>query len=187
MAPGRRNDVYDMEVDEDETKQDKQKQKQELEQRDEAVDEEDREEDDDDDEAKFEFNKLVNHRWDGNQIEVEVEWKREPNSWEPEANLHRDAPQALFSYWKRIGERPPNPNDPELYDIFAIQKHSKDRKQLLVEWTGYSPKEATWVPRAVVEATAPVVVRNYMAKLPKAKGRGRPAKAQGKRRGRQAK
>jgi hypothetical protein len=48
-----------------------------------------------------------------------------------------------------------------MFDIHAIREHSKDRKKLLVEWVGYGPKDATWVPRAVVEETAPDVVAEY--------------------------
>ena len=101
------------------------------------------------------------HRWAGDTIEVEVEWDKGPATWEPEENLHRDAPDALFDFWTAQGGRPANPRDPELYNIFAVLKHSKDRKRVLVEWTGFGPKDATWMARPALERAAPDLSRKY--------------------------
>lgn len=110
---------------------------------------------------EYTFTRFTDYRWDGNSIEIEVEWEQGDVTWEPEAQLHQDAPDALLEYWESQGGRPTNPNDPDLFDIHTIRKHSKDRKKLLVEWVGYGPKEATWVSRTVVEETAPEVVAQY--------------------------
>ena len=69
-----------------------------------------------------------------------MEWDAGPPTWEPEENLHRDSPDALLAYWAaQPGGRPPNPRDPELYNIFGVTAHSKDRKKLLVQWVGFGP------------------------------------------------
>ncbi|PNY24499.1 Uncharacterized protein TCAP_05564 [Tolypocladium capitatum] len=114
---------------------------------------------------EYSFKRFGKHRWAGNSIEIQVEWVQGDVTWEPEANLHQDAPQSLFAYWKRQGGRPNNPSDPDLFDIFAILKHSKDRKRLLIEWVGFGPKDATWVSRAAVEETAPDVAAEYWASV----------------------
>lgn len=112
-------------------------------------------------ETEYAFERFAHHRWAGNSIEIQVEWQDGDATWEQEAVLHQDAPDALLEYWESQGGRPTNPDDPDLFDIHAIRRHSKDRKKLLVEWVGYGPKEATWVPRAAVEETAPEVVAQY--------------------------
>ncbi|KAG5978563.1 hypothetical protein E4U55_006058 [Claviceps digitariae] len=112
-------------------------------------------------EDQYTFDKFVNYRWVGNSIEILVEWQDGDLTWEQEAALHEDALDALLAYWESQGGRPTNTHDPDLFDIHAIRKHSKDRKKLLVEWVGYDPKEASWVPRAAVEETAPEVVAGY--------------------------
>ncbi|KID74538.1 uncharacterized protein G6M90_00g111370 [Metarhizium brunneum] len=111
--------------------------------------------------GEYAFNRFVDYRWNGDSVEVQVEWEAGDTTWEREDQLHQDAPDALLEYWESQGGRPVNPNNADLFDIHAIRKHSKDRKKLLVEWVGYGPKEATWVPRAVVEETAPEVVAQY--------------------------
>ncbi|KND88266.1 hypothetical protein TOPH_07048 [Tolypocladium ophioglossoides CBS 100239] len=111
------------------------------------------------------FKRFVQHRWAGDSIEIQVEWDKGDLTWEPEANLHEDAPETLFAYWKSKGARPTNPADPDLYCIFAIRKHSSNRKRLLVEWVGYGPKDMTWVLRRSVEKTAPEMVAQYWDSL----------------------
>lgn len=114
-----------------------------------------------DDEEEYTFKAFIGHRWTEDSIEIEVEWDQGENTWEPEYNLQTDAPDALFAYWKDQGGRPENPYDPEMYEIFAVRKHSRDRKKLLVEWVGYGPKEATWLSSTAVEETAADVVAAY--------------------------
>ena len=129
----------------------------------------DMEDDDDDDEPQYDFTRLTDHRWSGDQLEIKVEWHASEATWEPETNLHADAPDALFRYWQAKGGRPVNPRDPELYDIFAIRKHNKNSSRMLVEWTGYPPSENCWVSRKVLEETAPEMVAEYRKSLPQKK------------------
>ena len=119
------------------------------------------------------FRRFVQHRWAGDSIEIQVEWDKGDLTWEPEINLHEDAPDSLFAYWESRGARPTNPEDPDLYGIFAVRKHSSNRKQLLVEWVGYGPKDMTWVPRSSMEKAAPKIVAQYWDSM-KLKGRKRP-------------
>ncbi|KHN95202.1 Chromo domain-like protein [Metarhizium album ARSEF 1941] len=111
--------------------------------------------------TEYTFHHFAGYRWSGDSIEIEVEWAGGDTTWEREDQLHQDAPDALLEFWESQGGRPANPNNPDFFDIHAIRKHSKDRKRLLVEWVGYGPKDATWVPTAVVEETAPEVVTEY--------------------------
>jgi len=135
------------------------------------------EQDDDDDE--FSFKRFSNWRWaaNGTSIEIEVEWAAGDKTWEPEANLHEDVPDALLGYWEEKGGRPVSPTDPDVFDILRVRDHSPDRKQLLVEWVGFGPKDATWVSRRSVERTAPSVVSQYMKGLSKEKAPRKQAKA----------
>lgn len=107
------------------------------------------------------FDKITDYRWIDNLIELRVKWEGSPSTWEPEENLHRDAPDALFEFWREQGGRPENPDYPDLYEIFAIRDHSKDRKKLLVEWLGYDKPEWSWQPRREVEKTAKEAVDAY--------------------------
>ncbi|KAM4067484.1 hypothetical protein HRG_001404 [Hirsutella rhossiliensis] len=111
------------------------------------------------------FKRFVQHRWAGDSVEIQVEWDEGDITWEPEGNLHEDAPEALFAYWKSQGARPTNPADPDLFCIFAIRKHNNNRKRLLVEWVGYGPEDMTWVSRRSVEETAPEMVAQYLNKV----------------------
>ncbi|CAH0054652.1 unnamed protein product [Clonostachys solani] len=129
------------------------------------------------------FTDILDHRWVGDEVELKVGWYRGSPTWEPETILHSDASESLFSYWRSQGGRPTNPRDADIFDIFAIRNHSRDKKKLLVEWTGYEPKENSWVPSNVVEDTAPEVVAQYWKSIKKApepktaKGRATKAKA----------
>lgn len=114
------------------------------------------------------FTDILDHRWVGDEVELKVGWYRGSPTWEPESILHSDAPESLFSYWRSQGGRPTNPRDADIFDIFAIRNHSRDKKKLLVEWTGYEPKENSWVPSNVVEETAPEVVAQYWKGIKKA-------------------
>lgn len=122
---------------------------------------------DSDNYQQYTFTKLLNYRWvpDDNAIELEVQWHNDESTWEPETNLHRDAPDALFRFWAAQGGRPDNPREPGLFDIFAIRGHSRNRQSLLVEWTGYPPSENCWVSRKVLHETAPEVVDDYMRNI----------------------
>ncbi|KAI5456719.1 hypothetical protein BGZ63DRAFT_87928 [Mariannaea sp. PMI_226] len=116
-----------------------------------------------DEDEQYSFTRFLDHRQTGNDndIEILVEWDQGSPTWEPETNLHHDAPDTLFAYWKSQGGRPLNPEDPDLFEIYAIRKHSKNKKRLQVEWLGYDKSEWTWLPSSVVEETAREVVEAY--------------------------
>nr|UXE44010.1 chromo domain containing protein [Trichoderma aurantioeffusum] len=116
-------------------------------------------------EEEYGFKRLVGYRWVGDSIEVQVEWDTGDITWEPEANLHEDAPEALFEYWSEQGGRPKNPADPEIYEVFAILKHNKNRTRLLVEWVGFKRSEASWASRKILEETAKDIVDAYFDSL----------------------
>nr|UWK20150.1 chromo domain containing protein [Trichoderma cf. fertile] len=116
-------------------------------------------------EEEYSFKRFVGYRWAGDSIEVQVEWDSGENTWEPETNLHQDAPEALFEYWRAQHGRPKNPTDPEIYEVFAILKHNKNRSRLLVEWVGFERSEASWVSRKIIEETAKDIVDAYFDSL----------------------
>ncbi|KAF4984724.1 hypothetical protein FZEAL_165 [Fusarium zealandicum] len=118
-------------------------------------------------EAQYSFKSIDNHRWVGDAIELHINWNGSAPSWEPEMTFHEDASDALFAYWRSKGGRPENPNNPGLYDVFAIRRHY--RGKLLVEWVGYEKKESSWVARKVIEETAKPLVDDYFATLEKTK------------------
>lgn len=118
------------------------------------------EEQEEDDEA-YAFDKILAHRWVKNKIQLQIEWSEEPRTWEPEENIHRDAPDALFDYWRSKGGRPDNPKKPGVYEIFAIRNHSKNKKKVLVEWVGYDESEQTWEDRKKIEKAAKPLVDDY--------------------------
>nr|WOD46593.1 hypothetical protein [Trichoderma atroviride] len=125
------------------------------------------------DAEEYGFKRFVGYRWADNSIEIHVEWDTGETTWEPETNLHEDVPDTLFQYWREQGGRPSNPVDPELYEVFAIRKHNRNRTKLMVEWVGYEPSEATWVSRKVVEETAKDIVDAYFEGVKTARGRGK--------------
>lgn len=123
--------------------------------------EHDENEEEEEDDESYTFNKILNHRWVKNKIQLQIEWSEHPQTWEPEENIHRDAPAALFDYWRSKGGRPDNPKKPGVYDIFAIRKHSKNKKKVLVEWVGYDESEQTWEDRRKIEKAAKDLVDDY--------------------------
>ncbi|KAG9255522.1 uncharacterized protein F5Z01DRAFT_672834 [Emericellopsis atlantica] len=125
----------------------------------------------------FVFTRFLEHRWRGTTIELLVEWHGAEPTWEPEANLHHDALDALLKYWQQQGGHPENPNEEGLYDVYCIREHKGQK--LLVEWTGYAPSEATWEPKKKIQKAAPQIVKEYFDSLkpaaPRQRGRKRQA------------
>nr|UWK20218.1 chromo domain containing protein [Trichoderma stromaticum] len=119
---------------------------------------------------KYTLKRFVGYRWTGDSIEIQVEWENGEMTWEPEVNLHKDAPEFLFKYWRAQGGRPKNPIDPGIYEIFAILKHDKNRRKLLIEWVGFERSEATWESRQDIAKMAEDVVKEYFDSL-KTKGK----------------
>jgi hypothetical protein len=92
-------------------------------------------------------------------------------SWEPEISIQEDAPSVLFSYWASKGGRPPHPEDPDLFHIFAIRKVKARGHEVFVEWVGY--EERTWEPRSTVEDAAPDMLKEFEALHGRARKRRR--------------
>ncbi|CAH0021621.1 unnamed protein product [Clonostachys rhizophaga] len=117
--------------------------------------------------GKWKFRKIINHRWSGNDIELQIHWDDpDETTWEPEKAIHRDAKSTLVSYWSRQpGGRPLNPHDPESFTIFAfkgVRGGPKKQRQILVEWVGWA--KPTWEPEAVIKQTAPKLLKEYLQK-----------------------
>ncbi|KAL7920371.1 hypothetical protein ACQKWADRAFT_162915 [Trichoderma austrokoningii] len=125
----------------------------------------------DEDGEEYGFKRFVGYRWVDGSIEIQVEWDTGETTWEPETNLHEDVPDTLFQYWREQGGRPLNPVDPEMYEVFAIRKHNRNRTKLMVEWVGYEPSEATWASRKSVEETAKDIVDAYLESVKTTKRR----------------
>ncbi|KAL7764806.1 hypothetical protein ACKLNR_005951 [Fusarium oxysporum f. sp. zingiberi] len=125
------------------------------------------------DEERHEFDSITDHRWAENEIELRMQWKDGESSWISEELLHTDNPQALFAYWRSQPDgRPKNPEDDEVYQVFAIRKHRvrKGVPQVLVEWVGYGASENTWEDQDYIESVAPKLVDAYFDQV---KGKGK--------------
>ncbi|KAF4503366.1 Chromo domain containing protein [Fusarium agapanthi] len=117
---------------------------------------------------RYEFVRISDHRWvengNGNEIELLVQWKDGESSWISEELFHTDNRQGLFAYWRSQPEgRPKNPEDDEVYQVFAIRKHRVRNgvPQVLVEWLGYDTPENTWEDQDYIEGVAPKLVDAY--------------------------
>lgn len=113
------------------------------------------------DEKRYTIKQLVNHRWAGDDVEIRVEWLRSEPTWEAEAQLQHDAPESVLRYWREHGGRPPHPEDPDIFTVFAILGHSRDRKKLKVQWAGFGPEDASMEPRQRVKEWAPEMAGEY--------------------------
>jgi hypothetical protein len=65
------------------------------------------------------FNRFLDCCWQGSTVELLVEWSGAEPSWELEANLHRDAHDALLEFWQKQGGHPQNPENEGDYDIYC--------------------------------------------------------------------
>lgn len=110
---------------------------------------------------RFTIKRFADYRWDGDSIEVKVEWEKGRPTWEPEANLHSDAPNSLLAFWTSKHGHPTNPKDADLYEVHSIRNHTVDCKKLLVTWVGFGPEDATWEPCTALERSAGDVVADY--------------------------
>ncbi|KAF5715397.1 chromo domain-containing protein [Fusarium mundagurra] len=135
------------------------------------------------DDRKYEFERIADHRWVENEkkekeIELLMQWTDGETSWVSEELLHTDNRQALFAYWRsQPGGRPTNPEDDDVYRVFAIRKHRVRNgvPQVLVEWLGYDTPENTWEDQDSIEEAAPKLVDAYFDQV---KGKAKiPAKA----------
>lgn len=118
---------------------------------------------------KYTLDSIVSHRprpGEPNIFELLVRWASSSDgpleTWEPEENLHHDAPRALFAYWRRVGGREAHMQDPTLWYIESVRTHRvarSGRVDLSVSWVG-SP-ELNWEREERVEDIAPEVLQEY--------------------------
>ena len=126
---------------------------------------------------RFNIDTILDHRPspdDPNLFELLVRWDlpegendEDTETWEPEDVIHRDAPRALFAYWRRVeGGREGQMEDSDLWYISHVKQHrvssSTNKVDLQVSWVG-SP-QATWEPEANVIESAPDAVAEYWEK-----------------------
>ncbi|KAL0932199.1 chromo domain-containing protein [Colletotrichum truncatum] len=142
----------------------------------------------------FVFDGIITHRRDPKDktlFQLQVRWKHDEPTWEPESNIHEDAEEALFAYWDSVrGGRLGAMADKELWHALRVEKHKQKpngKVELYVCWTG--SRERSWEPEENMLQVARPLVEDYWAsrggreKLVKAvaapvkKPRGRPRKA----------
>lgn len=135
---------------------------------------------DDTEDEEHEIDGVINHRWKGDFVELQVKWSNSPPSWEPETGLQLEAPLVVEEYWEAKGGREENPKKPGQYVPLAILGHKDGKKKFTVQWAGYGTKDATEEPRKTLEDIAPELLREYLKTVARPPGR-KPGKA--KRRG----
>ncbi|KAF5018549.1 hypothetical protein F66182_9462 [Fusarium sp. NRRL 66182] len=125
------------------------------------------------DESTGEVKRMTDFRWDGDEIEMRVEWQDGTFTWEPEHTMHADVPEILFAFWDSRGGRPTNADNDQVYQIFKICNHRtiKGTPKLQVEWVGYRKEYNTWEPRDQIQQDQPEVVDQYFASVKKTPGR----------------
>ncbi|KAM0353068.1 hypothetical protein ACHAPU_001957 [Fusarium lateritium] len=143
---------------------------QQEEERDQQVDEYEfqAEGEDEDDDKEYVFKRIMDHRWDGDKIELRVEWEDGERTWTPEEIFHEDNLRALLAYWRTLRDgRPDNPRDPDVYQVFAIRKHRthQGQNQVHVEWVGYDKNQCTWESQEDMESAAQEHVDAYFNKI----------------------
>lgn len=124
---------------------------------------------------RYKFSSIKDHRPSSrnpNLFEVLIRWSLPSNvasdvsaddldTWEPEENIHRDAPRALFAYWKSVGGREAHMKDPGLWHIAAVKKHRvlRGRVQMFVSWVGSG--DDSWEPEETVAESAQEILNEY--------------------------
>lgn len=143
--------------------------------------------------GQFILDAVNGHRHDPKDktlFQMQVRWKHDVPSWEPESNIQEDAEEALFAYWDTVeGGRLGAMVDKNLWHVLRVEKHKRKangKVELLVAWTG-SP-DRSWEPEEKINQVAKELVEDYWnAKggrekhikaigAPAKRGRGRPRK-----------
>ncbi|KAL0929510.1 chromo domain-containing protein [Colletotrichum truncatum] len=119
---------------------------------------------------RFVFEELLAHRRDptcDTHFEIRVRWKGNDETWEPEINIQKDAPLALFAYWKRLkGGREGAMVDNGLWHPFKVESHKikpAGSVYLEVAWVG-SP-ETSWEPEKEIQEADEKLVKRYWASV----------------------
>lgn len=118
---------------------------------------------------RYKFSSIKDHRpspGNPNLFELLIRWSSDGSTddletWEPEDNIHRDAPRGLFSYWRSVGGREAHMEDPGLWHIADVKKHrvQRGKVQLLVSWIGSG--DDSWEPEEMVAESAQAILDEY--------------------------
>ncbi|VUC31409.1 unnamed protein product [Clonostachys rosea] len=116
--------------------------------------------------------KICDYRWAADDsLELQVLWPIvDKTTWLGESIMHRRFKELLLDFWRDVGGRPENPFDPEVYQVFAVRGHARDklsrRKMLQIEWTGY--ETLTWEDHRTIRRDVPDLVDEYFQQLDEA-------------------
>ncbi|KAH6693417.1 hypothetical protein F5X68DRAFT_227827 [Plectosphaerella plurivora] len=144
--------------------------------------------------GKFEVDSVVDYRYNANDptlLDVQVSWADGERTWEPEANVQEDAPDALFKYWRSVKGGRASALNSDMWHVLRIEKHRVKAGDVSVHvaWIG-SPLRS-WEPEDAVAGYAGAHLDDYWDSLggrdiiigaqtvspPKRRGRGRPPKS----------
>ncbi|CCF42821.1 hypothetical protein CH063_02931 [Colletotrichum higginsianum] len=158
-----------------------------------AADEDEDEEVDDPKQGIFVLDKIIGHRRDPKDktlFQMQVRWKNDEPTWEPEQNIQEDAEEALFEYWDSVeGGRLGAMADKNLWHVLRVEKHKKKPSgaiHLLICWVG--TPDRSWEPESQVKVYAHQHLEDYWkaqggrekhikaSVVPAKRGRGRPRK-----------
>ncbi|TQN67031.1 Chromo domain-containing protein cec-3 [Colletotrichum shisoi] len=158
-----------------------------------AADEDHDEEADDPKKGVFVLEKIIGHRRDPKDktlFQMQVRWKNDEPTWEPEQNIQEDAEEALFEYWDSVkGGRLGAMTDKNLWHVLKVEKHKKKPSgaiHLLICWVG--TPDRSWEPESQVKVYAHQHLEDYWkaqggrekhikaSVVPARRGRGRPRK-----------
>ncbi|WQF76580.1 Putative chromo/chromo shadow domain, Chromo-like domain superfamily, AT hook, DNA-binding protein [Colletotrichum destructivum] len=158
-----------------------------------GADEDEDEEVDDPKKGIFVLEKIIGHRRDPKDktlFQMQVSWKNDEPTWEPEQNIQEDAEEALFEYWDSVeGGRLGAMADKNLWHVLRVEKHKKKPSgaiHLLICWVG--TPDRSWEPESQVKVYAHQHLEDYWkaqggrekhikaSVVPAKRGRGRPRK-----------
>ncbi|TKW53840.1 hypothetical protein CTA1_7377, partial [Colletotrichum tanaceti] len=159
-----------------------------------AGDEDGDEEVDDPKRGVFVLDKILGHRRDPKDktlFQMQVSWKNDEPTWEPEQNIQEDAEEALFEYWDSVeGGRLGAMADKNLWHVLRVEKHKKKPSgaiHLLICWVG--TPDRSWEPESQVKVYAHQHLESYWraqggrekhikaSVVPAKRGRGRPRRS----------
>lgn len=91
-------------------------------------------------------------------VEFHVHWANGEKTWEPEWELQTQVPELIYDYWKQHKGREAA-TGLEVYHVFRLLRREVPLEgkshRYLVQWVGYSGKEATWEPVKKLQTIAP--------------------------------
>ncbi|CAI6088026.1 unnamed protein product [Clonostachys chloroleuca] len=113
---------------------------------------------------------LHEHRWEDNQIQIQVEWATGEKTWEAEDTIHALDKRILIQHWNSLGGRPLNPAHPHELNVFAVLAVRAGRRpqQFLIEWTGV--EEPSWHPVEIIVDASGDEMYYFQCRLRRARG-----------------